>query len=419
LIRPKAAVVALALATLTLRAGLADSVPAAGGVRLIENLERAPLAIVGRVGKPRRLDRHAWEAAFGVERALKGDVGTGTTLHIAWEELALSRPVRFVDGDRVLLCLEQLPAASIWLERIPEAELRHRTLAVVERGDAFLRQPSPGAVNILEHYLALASEQRAGPTGVGYLVQLAEGAEPQLALASVRRLMSVPSLDRQIEAGSASGLVNALVRSDRAPRLEQTILELVERRHLESLRPALEVRARADELPPPAVFTALGLLDDGLAPDRTTRLLDHPAAEYRVTAARHATGERAKEKLASLMIGDPAAEVRAAAVERFVALGGEAAISAAASVLYDPQMSVRSAAAKALATQGSAAVPYLVDVVESGDPEAARAAVAGLRFTETREAHDALRSIIEKHPDPGVRTLAELALGRPIGHEHK
>jgi hypothetical protein len=419
LIRPKAAVVALALATLTLRAGLADSVPAAGGVRLIENLERAPLAIVGRVGKPRRLDRHAWEAAFGVERALKGDVGTGTTLHIAWEELALSRPVRFVDGDRVLLCLEQLPAASIWLERIPEAELRHRTLAVVERGDAFLRQPSPGAVNILEHYLALASEQRAGPTGVGYLVQLAEGAEPQLALASVRRLMSVPSLDRQIEAGSASGLVNALVRSDRAPRLEQTILELVERRHLESLRPALEVRARADELPPPAVFTALGLLDDGLAPDRTTRLLDHPAAEYRVTAARHATGERAKEKLASLMIGDPAAEVRAAAVERFVALSGEAAISAAASVLYDPEMSVRSAAAKAMATQGSAAVPYLVDVVESGDPEAARAAVAGLRFTETREAHDALRSIVEKHPDPGVRTLAELALGRPIGHEHE
>jgi len=419
LIRPKAAFVALALATLTLRAALADSVPAAGGVRLIENLERAPLAVVGRVAKPRRLDPHAWEATFGVERTLQGDAGSEATLHITWEELAVLRPVRFADGDRVLLCLERLPAASIWLERIPEAEVRHQTLMVAERGDAFVRRPSPGAVNILEHYLALASEHRGGPTGVGYLVQLAEGAEPQLALASVRRLMSVPSLDRQIEAGPASGLVNALVRGDRTPRLEQTILELVERRHLESLRPALEVRASANELPPPAVFAALALLDDGLAPGRTTRLLDHPAAQYRVIAARHATGARAKEKLAGLMLSDPAAEVRAAAVQRFVALSGEAAINAAASVLYDPQMSVRTAAAQAMATQGSAAVPYLVDVVENGDLDAARAAVAGLRFTETREAHDALRSIVEKHPDPGVRTLAELALGRPIGHDHE
>ena len=82
-------------------------------------------------------------------------------------------------------------------------------------------------------------------------------------------------------------------------------------------------------------------------------------------------------------------------------------------------MSVRSAAAQAMATQGSAAVPYLVDVVERGDLDAARAAVAGLRFTETREAHEALLSIVEKHPDPGVRTLAELALGRPIGHKHE
>jgi HEAT repeat protein len=62
-------------------------------------------------------------------------------------------------------------------------------------------------------------------------------------------------------------------------------------------------------------------------------------------------------------------------------------------------------------------VPVLRHVVDSGDPEAAQSAVGALRWTETPEAYAELVEIAETHPDPAVRTLAALAIGRSIGHE--
>lgn len=397
----------------------AASVPATGGVRLFENLEASPFAVVGQIVEPAQLDAHGWWAELGVEQALRGTVEPDLVVHVVWEELSTSRPVRFENGDRVVLCLAPLSGDSIWRQRIPDPEVRHRTLAIAERGDAFLRHPSGAEITTLQHYLALEPDIRGGPTGVGHLAQLAQWAQPQLALAAVQRLEAVANLDAQIEAPAANALVTALLRSDASPVFTEEVLALIERRRLVSLRDPLAALADADEIPDAVVFTALALLDEGLSPERTTRLLEHPDASYRLAGARHARGEGAEKALAYLMRSDPSTDVRAAAVTRYVELGGKGAVGPATSVLYDPDLSVRAAAARAVASQGAAAVPYLVDVVERGDPNAAQAAVAGLRFTNTREARDALQTIIDEHPDSGVRMLAELALGRPVGHKHE
>ena len=80
--------------------------------------------------------------------------------------------------------------------------------------------------------------------------------------------------------------------------------------------------------------------------------------------------------------------------------------------------SVRVAAATGLGSLGAAAVPELVAVVERGDPLAAQAAVTGLMLTDSAEGTLALGEIAAEHPDPGVRSLARIALGQEVGHRH-
>ena len=154
----------LLAAGLPLAAALAVE-PAAEGVRLIEALERVPVAVIGEVKKAAQLDLHGHSARLEIETALVGPLRPGRVLWIAWEELSPSRPPRFRDGDRVLVALESLPGVSLWLESIPDWEMRSNTLLVAMRGDAFLRNPSVGSVNLLAHYLALPRDEKLGAAG--------------------------------------------------------------------------------------------------------------------------------------------------------------------------------------------------------------------------------------------------------------
>ena len=61
-------------------------------------------------------------------------------------------------------------------------------------------------------------------------------------------------------------------------------------------------------------------------------------------------------------------------------------------------------------------MPALRRVVDGGDLDAARAAVVALNLGASPEGGEALAEIASTHPDAGVRALAAVALGRPIGH---
>ena len=66
---------------------------AAGGVRLLEAAETAPVTVVGHVLEPRRLDQHGYTALLRVETALRGPLEPGAEVRIAWEELRrVARP---------------------------------------------------------------------------------------------------------------------------------------------------------------------------------------------------------------------------------------------------------------------------------------------------------------------------------------
>jgi hypothetical protein len=391
---------------------------AAGGVDLVAALESAPAAVVAIVGDVRRLDAHGYTALARAEEALAGPVPAGAELTIAWEELATSRAPRFQHGDRVLLALERLPGASIWIARLPDPARRASASGVAMRGDAFLSSPAPGSVDLLRHYLKLAARDRDGADGAALLAALAARGEPPLAASAVGCLATHSDLARELDAASAASLVDALLRRDAGPELGDAILALVARARPPALRAPLEALAASDPIAPPAVFAALAALDGDVAAPRAERLLAASDPAHRAVAARYASGPGTREQLARLARSDPAPEVRATAIERLVATSGGAALEDALDALHDPEPSVRGAAARAAATLGASAVPGLEQTVDSNDREAARAAVVALQLTGDPKAQAALAQIAESHPDESVRTLAAIALGRKVGHTH-
>jgi hypothetical protein len=416
-LRSGLAATALLLVTgLALPARAAESVPARGGKDIFACLETGPVAVVGEIASLRDLDTHGRAAEVVVERVLTGNAERQTRLTIAWVEQALARPVRFGDGERVLVCLEPLPPQSVWLSRLPNPEQRVRTLHVAGEGDSFLLRPSLGGLTLIDHYLALSRADRSGPAGVDYLLQILEGAEPEMAAAALDRLEGISSLDDKLDAASAARLVKALIRKDAPLELETGIVTLIGQKRLLQTRLALE-RLAAQERPPVAVVTALAELDGDVQGDRALLLLAHSDRAYRLAAARYAAGAEAERRLQALSRSDPAPEVRAAAITRLLALQGDGAVDTALGTLDDPELKVRGAAARGLATLGPSVVPVLRHVVDTGDSQAAQAAVGALRWTESPEAHAELVEIADRHPDPAVRTLAALAIGRSIGHE--
>ncbi|MBW2288021.1 MAG: HEAT repeat domain-containing protein [Deltaproteobacteria bacterium] len=414
--------VALSFALLTLASpGFAapSAVRAVGGVRLMEAMENAPAAAVVQVKTTRELPDGAFAAVMRVESPVVGDAAIGTLLNVAWEERSRSRAPRFATGERVLVVLESLSGASIWLSRLPDPKERSTTLGVAMRGDAFLRNPSLGTANLLEHYLALAAADRAGANGVGYLAQLVAAAEVPLAIDVVARLDTRGELDAKLGPGGALQLTAALVRDDGTEALQDSLVALIGRHRLVSMQVPLEaLAANAERLPPPVVYTALARLEGGFSPERTAQLLAQGGERYRQVGARHAGGDKAPHELRSLARRDPSSKVRISALERLVELRGDGAIETLGDALADSEPTVRAAAAIQLGALGSAAVPDLVRITEAGETEAARAAIVALALTGSAEGSAALQEIAEWHSDESLRGLAKISLGQEIGDTH-
>jgi HEAT repeat protein len=403
----------------------AEEARARGGVQLVFAMERAPVTVVAKVEKVRELAGSGRSATLRVESPVVGEFTPGDRLGIAWEELAASRAPRFQTGDRVLVALEPLPGASVWLARIPDASERAATLTVAMRGDAFLPNPSPGEVLLLQHYLALAAKERAGATGVVYLAKLAAGAQLPLAEDAVVRLDARSDLDQHLSEAAVDRLVLALLRDDATPEFENALLMLIANHQPSALRARLRVLLTRLDLmvgdggiAPRILYAALARYDDGLSAQQSAELTLQVSEGYRRIGARSASGERADDLLRSLLQSDPAASVRASAIERLVELRGDAVISSVVGALYDSDSGVRVTAAKQLGSLGASAVPELHRIADGNDLDAARAAIAGLMWSGSDAGSDALHELAAGHPDDSVRMLADLALGRKTGDRH-
>jgi hypothetical protein len=404
--------------------------PARGGVGLLAAMEAGALTLAGRVERVEALDAHGRAASLAVERVLGARSDTldrGAPVRIAWEELASGRPPRFAPGDRVLVCLVPLPSDSIWTQRIPDTDRRAHTATVAHGGDAFLLDPSLGTLDVLHHYLSLALEDRESPTGVGYLASLTGRAQPAIALDAARRLASIEGIGTKLSPGSAREVALALSRTDAedgSEALSTALLSLSAAAASPDLAEALRAATRPrDPVPPARLFEALALAAGAMPEADAAWLLAREDAAYRVVVARVAAGPDAPAVLRRLVASDPAAAVRAAAVERLVVLEGAQALPAVLPALADRDASVRSTAATSAASLGPAAVSGLQSVVDgtfppcAGSPDAPRAAIVALSLAGG-DGRKALGGIATSHPDAALRKLAGIALGGLETHTH-
>ena len=399
---------------------------ARGGVRLLEAMTAGGPVLVGRVDAIERLDPHGYTAWIHVERALgepDGATEPGSAVRIAWEELAASRPPRFDDSERVLVCLERLGSASIWRQRIPDPSERRQTAGIAMQGDAFLRDPRLGTVDVLHHYLSLSPADRETAAGAGYLASLAAGAQVPLAEDAARRLAGMEDPGGKLAGFGDALIVRALLRDDADGGLEAALLEVVAASATPSLAKELKTATRGESLPAPRLFRALALASSGLPASDVARLLASREAVYRVVVAQTAEGDRAVAILTKLMASDPSPEVRAAAVVRLSRLEGKRSLPRVLAALCDDDSGVRTAAAAAAASQGDAAIPglravaYGQDAACKSSAAAPRAAVDGLSRLGPA-GRKTLAEIAEGHSDPAVRKLAGIALGELDPHVH-
>jgi hypothetical protein len=392
--------------------GLALAAPMlASGGELLDAVERSPLVVVGTVAKTASLGRTGRTATIEVDRRLTPGARS-QSVEVVWEELGRSLPDRLQPGRRVLLALEPLPTASIWKQRMPDAELRARVHHLAGEGQGFLLRPRAHTLDRLEHWLALAPEARRGDAGRLILAQMVPFADPRLALECVDAL-DTPALERPLSPALTSRVLASLDREEAG--IARALALVLERRQPPELAPAIEaqVRARGADASASLLYAAGALGVPVASLSAETRL----GPEQRRALTRWRSGPGAVEELARSMIRSADPPVRAAAVERYLELRGIAGLAQAMRVFQDAEPAVRAAAARAIAELGPDAVVPLYEFVEreSGDP--ARAAVATLSSMGSK-AHLALARLADEHADEDIRMLASMAVGRPVGHAH-
>ncbi len=388
---------------------------AADGV--LAAIETAPVVVIAEVRDVEPLAHAGYRATLAVERSLHPGLSPGATVAVAWEEPTPSRPARLAVGRRVLAAAGPLPTASIWRVRVPGAEARASLLGLAGSGEGYVERPSAAELDVIEHALRAGAEARRGDAGVLYLSRLAAVGQARLARDAAVQLGDFSQLGDHLTAPAASAFLDALVRDD-LPELREPLLGLIEAHRPEALGPPLRARIAATEPSvPPVLFVALGALEGGLDDSLAVPLLQSGAVEERAAAARQASGPRALELLRERLRGDTEPAVRAAAVTRLVEIDGAAALPEATGALADPAPEVRLAAVRGAARIDPEAVEPLRDVALRGSPDAARAAIAALSLMGA-EAHVLLAEFAVAHPDTAIRTLARIAIGEPVGHEH-
>ena len=361
-----------ALGILALLFGVARGTESAPALALLAAAERAPLVVVGRVGAVTRIDNSAFAAALRVSHTLRGAVAVDTELPIAWEELARDRPPRLVDGQSVLLALDDLPSSSLWRTR---AQGHPGLRLIAADGDALLRDPTAADVKQLTTYLALPRDASPASRAAG-LVRLALESSDGLSGAAIARLRAAPELCAALSADATATLMRLAADARRPLALRDAVIRLAGAAHLTAAAPALERLAVAGApLEAPALL-ALAQIRGGLPAARVEPLLARPDAELRAVGARYATGTLAERTLPELVRGDPSPLVRSAAAEGLAATRTVWGVEACLPALADVDPPVRAAAATALGRLGAPAVPALEQAARTVPAQAAGAVTA-------------------------------------------
>jgi len=385
---------------------------AVGGSRILASAERAVAVVTATILRPRPLDVHGYVAQARVEQSLKGRFEIGERVSVAWEELARMRPVRFVDGDRVLLCLEPLPNLTLWNRRFQGGN--DKVLIIANQGEAFLRRPNETTLHLLAHYLALGSEGREDPAAQLYLALMVAEASPAVATEALQILDEAPNSAEVIDT-----LAEAAADESRSLQLRRLVIAWFARAQAQAARTTLaEIAAGDSPVRVPAIY-ALGVLDGGLSDERIAVLLADQDADARAVGVRFAKTDMWRSRVAIMAASDGSGKVRLSAARSLIETYGIDALDQVAVLLADDDdAELRNGVARSLGELGEVSVSSLAEIAETGSFVSAQSAVLALTYAGSAGGK-ALATMATSHADSRIRALARLALGQaPSKHKH-
>jgi hypothetical protein len=373
---------------------------------LLREAESAPRVVAGRVETRQQLDAQGWLLTLKLRRVLRGPGDPGTLVRVAWEEPAPGNEGRFRVGEQLLLALAPLPAQSLWTQRLPERD----AWFVAARGAAFLRAPDEVTLHELARWLALPAEERRSEQGVELLLVVATGPSREMGLAALDLAGAAPGLASQLNPRSERALTFLVGEPERFGARSARAAEVVGARRLARLRPPIAAQARPGSPIEEEATRALAELDGGLDPERVRQLLSADDAHLRALGVEFARGTDSEAGIGDLIASDPAPEVRAAAVDRWITWRGLEGLPQARTALLDADRRVRARAILAVGGLGGGAVFALREMVEGHSASEAVGAVGALRLAGP-EGLAALREIEATTEDPDLARLIRAALG--------
>lgn len=391
----------------------AEAPRARGNVGLVLRSAGQAIAIaLIEVEQVARIDRNGYRARARVEHALSGPFAPGARIEIAWEELAMARSPRFRRGERVLVALAPLPTTTLWFNRFPPQLRTSHTLAVAASGEAFAEPLEREDLEGLTSYARLSATELQSLAAARALARLLRARNEQLALAALELIAGDWSRPYWQDAVWVESCREALLSTSTQVEVRKALIRWVAETGNPALTSALEELTQRDPALAPEAYLALEELGRPIPSFLFDQWISSGDVEVRLAAVRTQCGEERTDKLRALARNDPAPRVRTAALERLRECEGEKALPILVPSLADPDPGVRLAAAAQLSAVGPKASPAIESFALAGRGEGPLAAVAALEGMGAA-GRPSLERIAREHRDPAVRTLAELALGKP------
>jgi HEAT repeat protein len=357
---------------------------------------------------------------FAIEpkEVLKGDAAPGKVLALVQERVFGTERPYFEPGVTTLVFAVPLPMYSSYRQALPETgeylqwtERKDTATEIASLGDAPLVGP-------VRRYLAAHDDRQAT---AALLARFVSASVPRLRRDALATIEARPALAAMIEAQALASL-DPFLADERVPVAERAqILVRLARAGVTGLAPIAEkAEATGGPLRAAAVDTLVSL--GRLPPEE--RLLAYSRSEdsaLRLVAVRGLarTGSpRALDRIAEVVASDPSDEVCVAALGALGSVQVPRAVPLLAAALRDSDRARVNAAAEALGRIASpTAITALGDALASGSYDAQAAAAFALGQTRKEQAMAILAAQEEMHPDPRVRKVIRIALGKPAGHE--
>jgi HEAT repeats len=349
---------------------------------------------------------------------LKGGAVKGTSLQVVQERAFGTEKPSFTTGSDALVLAVPLPPYSYYRESLPAGSYLRWTDPKDSRDD-ITAVADPAVAAAVREYLGVEKDRAATAR---LLAAVLASPVPRLRTDALATIAARPELVPALDVAALEP-VRRVVADEHVPVVERAaILVTLARVGALGVVPlAEEVAARRGPLQAPAL-DALVLLGRVPSEDQLLAVSDGDDPALRIAAVRglaRSSSRAAFERMAEIVRGDPALEVRIAALTAL----GSARDPRAVGILADAMRRSTDkgeilAAGDSLGRIASPeAIRALGAVLHEGSFEAEAAAAFGLMQANKPEANTVLREERDRHPDPQVRRVIKLALGERL-EEH-